>query len=222
MEFSINKLDGLDYEELEPLLSSYIKIIRNQFHDSPEGKSYVEAFPNHGAGWIEPLIELGVSYGEGTLPEMTHHNVKTLIEELFPRKISLMNREETKGAIEELIAFWSFLKREYSLENADLIIGYLKRVEPRFADIMFDSSKFGMAKSLLMGGLDMGFDMTSEAGIGAFMNHYNSNVAPELRRTGGTPRASDERYIEAIAKAKKAKNRKKNAMAKASRRKNRK
>lgn len=221
MEFNIDQLIGLSYEEVEPLLFVYIEAIEKRFYDSQEGKSYHEAFPDDGAGWIRPFIELGMNYGEGSLPEMTHHNVKTLIEELFPRKISLLNKEQTKGAIEGLIAFWRFLKREYSLKNADLILTYLKKVAPKFTDIMFYSSKFGMAKSLLMGGIGMGFDMTSEEGIGAFMSHYNQNVAPELRRSGATPIASDECFTGALAKAKKAKTRKRNTMAKASRRKNR-
>jgi hypothetical protein len=157
MEFNINQLTGLDYEEVEPLLFPYIDNIQKQFYESQEGKGYLEVFPDQGGGWIRFLIELGISYGEGTLPEMTDHNVKNLVEQLFPRKISLLKKEETKGAIQELIAFWSFLKREYSLKHADSILVYLKKVEPKFADVMFDSSKFGMAKSFLLGGDGYGF-----------------------------------------------------------------
>ena len=36
-----------------------------------------------------------------------------------------MNSSEADDAGDELIAFWSWLKREYELKNADSIIAYL-------------------------------------------------------------------------------------------------
>ena len=41
---------------------------------------------------------------------------------------------------------------------------------------MHDPSKFGRAKAFMIGGTNMGFDMTDEAQLGAFQRLYNAGL----------------------------------------------
>ena len=103
-----------------------------------------------------------------------------MLEELFPRKMTLLSPSDADGAIPELIAFWQFLQREYELDSDNAILNYLHELETEFRDIMSDTSKFGMAKSFFMAGNEAGFDMTTQEGLDALMLHYNASITPKL------------------------------------------
>jgi hypothetical protein len=78
-----------------------------------------------------------------------------------------------------------------------------------------DTSRFGMAKSLVMGGREAGFDMESKEGIEAWMRVTQSQPPPasvRLRSLGTPARAPDKAAARAKKSARKAtrKARKKN------------
>ena len=177
--FNIRQLDGLDYDEAEPLLDDYQETLIELFVNSPEGEEYCKTYPDVGF-WISQFIYYGFSYEGFTLPHMKVADVETIIEDLFPRKLTLLSPEEGENAIPELLAFWQFLKREFKLRNGTSIIKYLRDIEPEFKEIMEDSSKFGFAKSFVTLGHKAGFDMSTEEGLKQFQEIYNANIAPRL------------------------------------------
>ena len=75
--------------------------------------------------------------------------MRTVVTDLFPRKISLLSPEQANDVIPELLAFWNYLKREFHLPQADAILEFLREVEPDFPGMMNDPANFGMAKSFL-------------------------------------------------------------------------
>jgi hypothetical protein len=176
MSFDIHQLDNLDYEDAESLLEAYEDAVIEQFTQAPEGQAFLEQNSSIGS-WVQSLIEYGYSYEGVTLPTMKQRDIQLILEDLFPRKISLMQPEDIDDAIPELIAFWHFLKREYGFKNADAILKYLQKIQPKYHNIMNDSSRFGMAKSFMMAGLESGFDMTTQEGLTAFQLQYNANIA---------------------------------------------
>jgi len=185
MAFNINKLDKIEpySERAERQLEKYQEDLMDLFFDSPEGRERLKIDPEMGF-WTAQLINYGYSYVGVTLPNMTVSDVKETVEQVLPRKISTLSPEEADDTIPELIAFWSFLQREFILPTAGLILNYLKKIEPGYRNIMNDSSKFGMAKSFAMMGQEAGFDMTNEKDLNQFMKMYNANIAaqnPELR-----------------------------------------
>lgn len=107
---------------------------------------------------------------------MTKNDVEAIVTELFPRKVSLPDPEDANTTIPELTAFWQFLKREYKHPNASKILSFLKKIQPKFKQLMTDSSKFGIAKSFLSAGMAAGFDMTSNEGLQAFQVEYNQSL----------------------------------------------
>jgi hypothetical protein len=175
--FNIRQLDGLDYDEAEPLLEDYQETLIELFVNSPEGEEYCKAYPDVGF-WISQFIYYGFGYEGFTLPRMKVADVEIVIEELFPRKVTVLSPEEGENAIPELLAFWHFLKREFKLRNATSIIKYLRDIEPEFGEIMNDSSKFGIAKSFVTLGHQAGFDMSTGEGLQQFQEMYNASIAP--------------------------------------------
>jgi hypothetical protein len=175
MDFDIHQLDNLDFDEAELLLHKYIDELIDQFIESPEGQSHVTDYPNVG-WWINSFIEQGYEYEGFTLPSMTQGNVATLMELILPRKITLMDIADAEDAIPELTAFWAFLKREYSLQNAESIILYLFSIKDKFGEWMMDPDRGGMTKKFMLTGMKAGFDMTTQEGLNAFQASYNAQL----------------------------------------------
>lgn len=83
--------------------------------------------------------------------------------------------------IAELQVFWKFLQREFHLENAAANIAILDQNAVReLQEEMDNPDNFGMAKSFMTLGQQMGFDMTSEEGINQWMETFNAGIAPSL------------------------------------------
>lgn len=175
MTFDIYQLDESEWDEEEEAFDEYRNALLERFFKSPEGQAHLAEFP--GAGfWSDQLIYYGHSYLGTPLPQMTQRDVEEIVTELFPRKITLLSPQDADGAIEELVALWQYLKREYGLERAEAILEFLQRVAPDFVGLMNDPARFGMAKSFLMMGQAAGFDMTEEKDIDTFIHLYNASL----------------------------------------------
>lgn len=224
MNFNINQLDEIEYDgsnESEEALEEYQDSVLEEFSLSPEGKERIKADPEMGF-WIAQLMYYGFAYVGVTLPQMDEQDINEIITDLFPRKISLSSPEDADDAIPELLAFWQFLRSKYKLVNADIIINFLVEIEPKFNDIMNDSSRFGMAKSFMTMGQKSGFDMTDQNQMNKFIQIYNENIMegqsdipPTRKILDFTPKVPQSKKSNAIKKQK-------NKMAKASRKKNKK
>jgi len=175
MTFDIHQLDRLEYDEAEEIVDEYWDILTELFCNSPEGQGRAEVDPGVGF-WVRRFMYYGHSYLSVPLPQISRRHAQEIVADLFPRKISLHSPDDADDAIPELVAFWEYLKREYALPNADDILRYLRKVEPEFKGIMNDPANFGMAKSFFTMGQEMGFDMTTQEGMNAFMIAYNEAI----------------------------------------------
>ena len=177
MDFDIHQLDRIDFEssEAEEAFGEFQDALLERFFQSPEGQQLLEAHPDAGF-WSAQLMYYGYQYEGATLARMTAGDVREVVTGLFPRKISLESPDDADDAIPELLALWEYLKREFHLAQADAVLKFLRRVAPRFTEMMNDPANFGMAKSFFMMGRTAGFDMTSQEGTTAFMLAYNAGV----------------------------------------------
>ncbi len=215
MPFDVYALDDHDwFSGAEKELNDYQDALLEALADSPEGQAQVAAYGDAGF-WTANFVYFGFVYNGVSLPQMTVDDVAEVVEELFPEKVSILQAEDTKGAVAELIALWTYLKRAHGLPQADAILAYLRDIEPDFPSWMMDSSKFGMAKSFVMMGQEAGFDMTDEKETNAFIAAYNAAaLLADEQRQHDTPESSS-------ARAAKAKRRQKRKAEKAARKKQR-
>jgi hypothetical protein len=153
----------------------YAEQLMDLFAASPEGR----ARQDHGSdlAWSYYLLDYGMTYLGVTPPDMTPAHLEELLFEIFPRKITA-DPEEAPEVIRDLQGFWSFLKREFQLENADACLSLLDaRTTRRFTKEMSDPDNFGMAKSLMMSALERGLDVSSPEGMNDWIATYNAELA---------------------------------------------
>ena len=186
-EFDIHALDSLEPgdDEADKAFDRYRRSLVDSFCASPEGQAHIPKYGSAGF-WAGCLLDFGFNHLGVTLPNMTSSDLKEIVSGYFPRKVSLRSPEEAEEAIPELIAFWKFLSREFALDAAQSALRCLGEMQPSFGAIMNDSTRFGMAKSLVMQGRAEGFDMTEPNQMNAFIAAYNERVAAEQ---GGSPAA---------------------------------
>jgi hypothetical protein len=213
MTFDIHQIDELDYmsdEGAEKEFDAYCDELVSLFFDSSEGRKHKEQFPVD-ADWVGLFMDYGFRYLGYSIPTLTDDAVEELITDILPKKVSLQTREEAMDAIPELAAFWSFVKREYNLQNANSILKYLNSYSPdKFADSMFDPAKAGMAKSFFMSGQTAGFDMTDMKQSHEYMALYNASQMLRMEKEQKAKKTDD------------AKEKKKRKAEKAARKRNRK
>ena len=180
---------GLDGEYLEEAAIHYREVVMERFADSPEGQDLVRQGGT--IGWADTLMELGIGYLAVTPAAMTAEELKEVLFEVFPRKVSA-DPECGQEIVTELRAFWKFVQREYGLRNAAACLRVLtESTARRLEQEMQDPANFGLAKAFVMQGQALGFDMTSPEGMQVWVETYNAGVwAAAPRPLDEMPRAS--------------------------------
>jgi hypothetical protein len=173
-----------EYGELdEEAFEQYIDHLMEEFAESPEAQTIIERVGQ--VSWAGAMVEYAMHYPGVTPPGMSVGDFEEVVFEIFPRKVST-EASNAGEIIAELRAFWEFLRRAYQLKNADKILAKLTPAAvPRLERELANPRNFGMAKSFFMQGQELGFDMTQQEGIDAFMNFYNSRLLES--RMGGPP-----------------------------------
>lgn len=179
-----------------------------RFEDSPEAQALAELS-------IAPLVlDYAASYFNATIATLDAHELREIVFGIIPRKVSI-DAAAASGIIAELRAFYSFLKREFALKQADACLRELgSDAVKKLSAALSDKRNFGVAKSLFMAGAEAGFDMRSQKGIDAWMRQASSMPPDSLPLPFGIPARPASR-AEASAKKKQRKE------AKKARRKNR-
>ena len=194
MAFDIyQKVVDRNGELLEKKSIQYREQLLQLFEESPEFQALLDEGID--PGWTAMLLDYGLDYLGVTPPQMTPASLREILFEIFPRKVTA-DANEAPAVIRELQAFWQFLQREFHLENAAACLKVLNdSAARRLKEEMNNPANFGMAKSLMMMGLERGFDMTTEEGINEWVNTYNSELA-----TGG-PRVPIPGFLPSFSNA---------------------
>jgi hypothetical protein len=163
----------------EDRAEDYIDELMEAFGQSPEGQAVAEE--DSRAGWAAMLMDYGFRYLGLSVAEMSASDVREVVFEIFPSKVST-DAESAGEVVAELKAFWSFLLRAYSLPNAAKILEIFSGdAEERLRQELSDSSNFGPAKSFFMMGQQAGFDMTTQEGCDEFVRAYNASLLGSQR-----------------------------------------
>src|SRR5438067_8593908 len=159
----------------EKAAEQYKEQLSKLFFESPEGQALLDEGIE--PGWSDMMVDFGMSYLGKTPPQMSPGDLREILFDLFPRKVSA-EADEAPDIIRELQLFWQFLQREFSLENAAACLKVLDNNAVReLKEEMSNPANFGIAKSFVMMGQERGFDMTSEEDMNAWMATYNAELA---------------------------------------------
>jgi hypothetical protein len=152
------------------------------FEASVEGKTLEDEGIE--PGWVDMMLDLGMGYQAVTPAQMSAIDLRTILFELIPRKISATS-DQVPDAIREFQLFWTFLQREFHLENAAACLQVLNENSTvrRMQQEMENPANFGIAKTLIMTGMERGFDISTQEGLDKWTATYNA----ELAAGAGTP-----------------------------------
>jgi len=144
-----------------------------RFEDSPEAQALAEL------SFAPLLMDYAASYFNATIATLDAHELRQIVFDIVPRKVSI-DAAAASGIIAELRAFYSCLKREFGLKQADACLRELgSDAVKKLSAALSDKRNFGMAKSLFAAGAEAGFDMKSKAGIDAWMRQASSMPLPD-------------------------------------------
>ena len=181
--------DGMPRERIA---NQYKEQLTQLFEQSPEGQTLQDEGIE--SGWASMMLDFGLDYLGKTPPQMSPYDLREILFDLFPRKVSA-SADEAPEIIRELQLFWQFLQREFHLENAAACLKVLDdKATRQLKAEMGDPANFGIAKSMMMMGMERGFDMTSEEGIQQWVNTYNTELAaggPRIPIPGFLPSVSN-------------------------------
>jgi hypothetical protein len=160
--------DEIDAEARRPLEDELVR----RFLASPEARALPDLHSFHF------VMDLAADYFGATIATLGARALREIVFEIIPRKVSI-DASAASQIIEETRAFYAFLKREHGLAQADACLRALggdavKRLEAALST----PSNFGLAKALLMGGREAGFDMESQEGIEAWMRAMQGQPLP--------------------------------------------
>ena len=143
-------------------------------------KPKLSSGPDAAAAEMRPLLDLMRDYlgidrpaglGEGDLEE--------LLLEIYPRKITVLDRADTEDTIPAVRDFLAYLaeRGEMPAGTARALERELDRIAPRFTDAVMDPSNWGMARSFVQAMAAEGVDFDDQTAVNAWMADYNSRVA---------------------------------------------
>jgi hypothetical protein len=182
MSFDIHQdIYGPDWFIDEKKAERYKKRLLELFEKSPEWKSARQDTDSDDPMWSDMFLNMVLFYIGQPLFFVNSTTLREALYDILPQKV-IVPAAEAPNIIRELKAFWTFIKREYDLPHADSCLKVLnqKTIISRLEKEMSDSSKFGMAKSIMMQALDAGVDITDQAKIDQFIEQYNQQIADEM------------------------------------------
>jgi hypothetical protein len=164
MTFDIHQqLFDKDGSTLEQEAHEYQGRLLELFEQSSEAQALSEEGIE--GGWVGMMMDLGMDYLGVPPADMSAAHLREILFDLIPRKVSAP-ADEAPDIIRELQAFWRFMQREFHLDNALACLSVLDEKAIReLKKHMSNPNNFGIAKSLMMTGMQRGFDMQSEEGI---------------------------------------------------------
>lgn len=198
--------DELDAEERAPLEIA----LMDEFAASPEGAVFNQL------DTCGLVMDLAADYLGVTIAGLDADGLDEVLFEIMPRKVSI-DPSEAPAIVEELRAFYEFLKRTRDFSEADDCLDVLGGdAAGELHGALSDRTRFGMAKSLVMAGQQAGFDMHTQEGIDAWMRATQGKPLPASAQL---PFAGFS--LPASAKGTKAKKKSKRKAVRAARKKNR-
>jgi hypothetical protein len=154
---------------------SYLAAVEQAFERAPESRGIDPT-------WAAMFTELAAQHGGKTLGELSPDEVSELAFGYIPRNVSVA-ADEAPVIVASIRALLAFAAREIGGYAPNRCLAQLPaRSVEILADELADSANFGPTKQLVMNGIAAGYDMTSEAGVAAWVASVNRTARPKPRK----------------------------------------
>lgn len=160
----------------EALIKKYTK----DFSVSPEFLNLPNHLKAEATQDVETFLEFLFNYELDNLKEIKPHNIKTVLTQIFPRKVSA-EAEEFRNFIPVLVSFFEFLEVKGVIKDTPALIKAVKDSEEEMLKNAKNPEYFGMAKSLVMQMRKDGIDFEDKEAVDRWIFNYNQRqtAAPE-------------------------------------------
>lgn len=156
------------------------------------------------ARWARSLLEHARRYHGVTVTELSPDLVDEVVFVDIPRQVSC-EANVAPAIVATLRAFFGFLGRAFGLREVAACADVLgEGAETRLRKRLSDPKSFGMAKSFVMAGREAGFDMTTDAGLSAWMRAASCKLpsAPARARSKPDPAKKNKRKAQRASRRK--------------------
>jgi len=135
--------------------------------------------PDVAPGEMRPLLDLMRDYlGLGRPADLGPGDLEELLLDIYPRKITVLDRADTEDTIPAVRDFLAYLgeRGEMPAGTVRALERELDGIAPRFADAVMDPSNWGMARSLVQAMVADGIDLDDQAAMNRWIAGYNSRL----------------------------------------------
>ncbi len=161
-----------DEEDEEAEVAVAENLIR-QFRRAPEG---ARLNPYH--DWPRLLLDHARMFFRVRPEDLTPVIVEEVVFSSFPEKVSCPP-EVAASMVGELRAFFAYLERgDRFAEAAACARLFGEDAEKKLRDRLADPRAFGMAKTMIMAGIEAGFDVSTEEGMAAWLGTAAETLFP--------------------------------------------
>src|SRR5271165_512792 len=137
--------------------------------------------PGADADELKTLLDLMRNYlGIDRPADLGPGDLEELLLRVYPRKITVFDRADTKDTIPAVRDFLAFLAESGGMtEDATRKLEReLDRIAPRFADAVMDPANWGTARSFVQAMAADGVDMSDQTAVDRWIATYNARVDP--------------------------------------------
>jgi hypothetical protein len=156
-----------------------------RFAASAEAAPFLER--GDAVGFASKMLFFARFYQDVTVTTMSAGDLAAVLLDDFPGEM-LCQPEDAPEIMAQVRAFWSYVKREFGLPNADACLAVLDEgMALALAHELRNPDKFRGSKAFLWDGLEAGFDVTTDAGLAAWTRAYDESL-PDLEPWPAQPR----------------------------------
>jgi len=165
----------------EELIKNYTK----DFSVSPEFLNLPNHLKAEATQDVETFLEFLFNYELDDLKEIKPRNIKTVLTEIFPRKVSA-EPEELRNFIPVLVSFFESLKVKGVVKDTPALIKSVKDSEEEMLKNAKNPEYFGMAKSLVMQMKKDGVNFEDKEAVDRWIFNYNQRQTAVPEEPQGT------------------------------------
>ncbi len=180
-------------EDTEEVKEAYLERASRAFSQSSEGQRAIELYGQ--LTWHQTLIDFAATYYREVVDTMTVDTIEEFLFGFVPQR-STVGPEAAGEIVGELTLFWEYLERVYRLPPSAEMLEWLRSegLEADLQEKLADDSRHGLFKAMITQGMAAGFDMTTDAGIAAFMaSYYQFGNRP--RPSPAPPKPDTARFV---------------------------
>ena len=158
------------------------------YHDFFEARGELLKADGLSGHYVPTFLDFAFNYEGVEFPEFSEADVEYVLFDLMPRKFSV-DSDRAPFIVAELRIFFEYVKEKFKPHPVDSVLSMLNEADiaKQLQEALADTSRFGLAKSLLMSAKNMGYDVTDPEEMNEFVALHNEQMAQQYAQKISNP-----------------------------------